>query len=75
MMVLNNMSVVGIVFIPGMMSGQVLAGVEPDAAARYQISILYVLAASSFLSVLVTCALCIKCVSHVFSPIFERTVQ
>ena len=66
MMVLNNMSVVGIVFIPGMMSGQVLAGVAPDAAARYQISILYVLAASSFLAVTITCSLCIKCVASVW---------
>jgi ABC-type iron transport system FetAB permease component len=34
---LNQMSVVGLVSIPGMMTGQILAGSDPSDAARYQV--------------------------------------
>jgi hypothetical protein len=34
---LNQMSVVGLVSIPGMMTGQILAGTDPTEAARYQV--------------------------------------
>ncbi|KAK9814854.1 hypothetical protein WJX73_000242 [Symbiochloris irregularis] len=34
--VLNQMSVIGLVSIPGMMTGQILGGSPPDVAARYQ---------------------------------------
>ena len=44
---LNNMSVVGIVSIPGMMSGQILGGSNPIVAARYQIVIFYLVALAS----------------------------
>jgi putative ABC transport system permease protein len=32
---LNQMSVVGLVSIPGMMTGQILSGSNPDQAARW----------------------------------------
>ena len=44
---LNNMSVVGVVSIPGMMSGQILGGSDPTIAARYQIVIFYLVALAS----------------------------
>jgi len=34
---LNTMNVVGIVSIPGMMTGQILGGSDPATAARYQV--------------------------------------
>ena len=37
--ILNAMSIVGIVSIPGMMTGQILAGNSPDDAVRYQVVI------------------------------------
>lgn len=40
---LNVMSVVGIVTLPGMMTGQILAGADPVGAAKYQIMIMFVL--------------------------------
>ena len=40
---LNMMTVVGIVSIPGMMTGQLLGGTPPDVAARYQILILFMI--------------------------------
>jgi putative ABC transport system permease protein len=43
---LNQMSVVGLVSIPGMMTGQILGGQAPGDAARYQLMILFVLMAT-----------------------------
>ena len=44
---LNVMSVAGIVSLPGMMTGQILAGVDPGEAAKYQIMIMFVLTGAS----------------------------
>ncbi|GAB2919331.1 iron export ABC transporter permease subunit FetB [Paraburkholderia jirisanensis] len=46
---LNQMTVVGVVSLPGMMTGQVLAGQSPLQAVRYQIVIMFLIAASSAL--------------------------
>lgn len=46
---LNQMSVVGIVSLPGMMTGQVMAGQSPVEAVRYQIVIMFLIAAASAL--------------------------
>lgn len=46
---LNQMTVVGIVSLPGMMTGQILAGQSPAEAVRYQIVIMFLIAASSAL--------------------------
>jgi len=45
--IINQMTVVGVVSLPGMMTGQVLAGQSPLEAVRYQIVIMFLLAASS----------------------------
>lgn len=44
--ILNAMSAVGLVTIPGMMTGQLLGGTPPDQAARYQIVIMFMIAAA-----------------------------
>ena len=49
--ILNNMLVVGLVSLPGMFTGQVLAGATPLNAASYQILILFAIA---FTNILVT---------------------
>lgn len=46
---LNQMTVVGLVSLPGMMTGQVLGGQSPLQAVRYQIVIMFLIAASSAL--------------------------
>ena len=52
---LNQMMVVGMVSLPGMFTGQVLAGVDPLNAASYQILILFMIALANLLTaVLVT---------------------
>uniref|UniRef100_A0A7S1TZ88 ABC transporter domain-containing protein n=1 Tax=Phaeomonas parva TaxID=124430 RepID=A0A7S1TZ88_9STRA len=40
---LNSMSVVGLVSIPGMMTGQILGGQPPESAAKYQMMIIFLL--------------------------------
>ncbi len=44
---INAMMGVGLVFIPGMMSGQVLAGTDPLIAVRYQIVVMFMLVGST----------------------------
>ncbi len=52
MPILNTMAVAGVVSLPGMMTGQILAGADPLQAAKYQMLILLVLAGASTLGVL-----------------------
>ncbi|GLC47854.1 hypothetical protein PLESTB_000032700 [Pleodorina starrii] len=47
---LNQMSVMGIVSIPGMMTGQILAGGDPTQAARYQMVIMFIIVATTCLA-------------------------
>jgi putative ABC transport system permease protein len=44
---INQMSAAGIITLPGMMTGQVLAGMSPFAAAKYQVFVLFLLAGAS----------------------------
>ena len=46
---LNTMMVMGIVSLPGMMTGQILAGVSPGEAVRYQIIMIFVIATATAL--------------------------
>lgn len=43
---INSLMVVGIVSLPGMMTGQILAGSSPLVAVRYQIVVMFMLAGS-----------------------------
>jgi len=45
--IINSMSVVGIVSLPGMMTGQVLSGTLPVEAVKYQILIMFLIAAGT----------------------------
>ncbi len=38
---INSLMGVGLVFLPGMMTGQILAGADPEEAVRYQIVVCY----------------------------------
>ncbi len=49
--IVNSMMVVGLVSLPGMMTGQLLSGVAPLAAVRYQIVIMFVIASATSLGV------------------------
>lgn len=43
--IINSMTIMGIVSLPGMMTGQILAGADPTDAVRYQILIMFMIAA------------------------------
>ena len=45
--IINSMMVVGIVSLPGMMTGQILAGADPVEAVKYQIVIMFMIAAAT----------------------------
>ncbi len=48
--VINSLFAVGLVSLPGMMTGQILSGVSPLIAARYQIMVMAMIFASSGIS-------------------------
>lgn len=54
---LATMSAAGIVQIPGMMSGQILAGADPVIAAKYQIVVLLMMSAAVTLAIVMVCFL------------------
>ncbi|WP_444942939.1 ABC transporter permease [Microbulbifer sp. ZKSA006] len=43
----NSMAAAGIVFLPGMMTGQIISGTSPTIAVKYQILILFTIASST----------------------------
>jgi putative ABC transport system permease protein len=47
---INSMAVMGVVSLPGMMTGQILAGADPSMAVRYQIVIMFVIACATTLA-------------------------
>lgn len=48
---INTMSAAGIITLPGIMTGQILAGMDPIEAARYQILLMFLLSGGSILAV------------------------
>jgi putative ABC transport system permease protein len=51
MPILTAMAATGIVSLPGMMTGQILAGIEPIAAAKYQVMIMLLIVGATGLAV------------------------
>ncbi len=47
--IVNAMMIVGVVSLPGMMTGQILAGQDPAEAVKYQIVIMFVIASATAL--------------------------
>lgn len=57
---LNAMMVVGIVALPGLMTGQILSGVDPLVAVRYQIVVMFLIAAANALGCVLIALLCYR---------------
>ncbi len=51
---INSMMLMGIVQLPGIMSGQMIAGIIPHQAVRYQIIVIYMIAGAVSLSCYIT---------------------
>ncbi|MBK8909371.1 MAG: iron export ABC transporter permease subunit FetB [Rhodospirillales bacterium] len=47
MPIINSMAAAGVVFLPGMMTGQILAGVDPAEAVKYQLVIMFLIAGAT----------------------------
>lgn len=52
MPIINGMAATGVVSLPGMMTGQILGGVDPGEAVKYQILIMFLIAGATGLGVL-----------------------
>jgi putative ABC transport system permease protein len=63
--ILNSLAVVGVVALPGMMTGQILQGADPNQAVRYQLLILFVLAGATSLG-------CVLLALFVFRAVFDE---
>ncbi|KAG2434142.1 hypothetical protein HXX76_007869 [Chlamydomonas incerta] len=73
---LNQMSVMGVVSIPGMMTGQILAGGDPAQAARYQMVIMFVIGGATCLASVISVYLAVLHVvdaTHTFRA--ERLIR
>lgn len=55
--VINQMSAAGIITLPGIMTGQILAGLDPLEAVKYQILLMFLLAGSSGLAAVLVAGL------------------
>ncbi len=60
MPVINAMAAAGVVSLPGMMTGQILAGAPPGEAAKYQILVMFLIAGGTALGVLVATLLGVR---------------
>mmetsp|Transcript_26973 Transcript_26973/g.58948 ORF Transcript_26973/g.58948 Transcript_26973/m.58948 type:complete len:622 (+) Transcript_26973:67-1932(+) len=58
--IINSLSVCGLVHIPGVMAGQILAGMDPSAAGKSQAAVMLLLAGASSLSAIVMSALIMR---------------
>lgn len=52
MPIMNSMAAIGLVSLPGMMTGQILAGIEPIEAVQYQLLIMFLIAGGTGLGTL-----------------------
>ena len=53
MPMINGMAATGVVSLPGMMTGQILAGVEPVIAVKYQLLIMFLITGATAIGVLI----------------------
>jgi putative ABC transport system permease protein len=58
MPIVNSMSVTGIVSLPGMMTGQILGGVAPADAVKYQILIMFLIAGGTGIGAMTAVVAC-----------------
>ena len=58
--VVNQMSAAGVITLPGIMTGQILAGMDPLEAVKYQILLMFLLAGASCLGAYLTAVLALR---------------
>jgi putative ABC transport system permease protein len=58
--IINQMSAAGVITLPGIMTGQILAGIDPLEAVKYQILLMFLLAGGSGLSAAIIAYLALR---------------
>jgi putative ABC transport system permease protein len=58
--IVNQMSAAGVITLPGIMTGQILAGLDPLEAVKYQILLMFLLAGASGLSAAIIAFLALR---------------
>lgn len=71
---INSMLVVGIVSLPGMMTGQILAGSDPLQAVKYQIVVMFMLAAATALGCMLIALLAYRRLFNMRQQLEARTL-
>jgi len=71
---INSLFAVGLVSLPGMMTGQILSGVDPNVAVRYQIMVMWMIFGSGGIAAIMYLSLRTKIInkSYRFSCLFQR---
>ena len=54
--IMNSMAATGVISLPGMMTGQILSGVDPAEAVKYQLLIIFLIAGATGLGVVLSIA-------------------
>ncbi len=49
---INGMAAIGVVSLPGMMTGQILSGVDPNEAVKYQLMVMFLIAGATGMAVM-----------------------
>ena len=70
-----NMATMGLVSLPGMMTGQILGGSEPWVAVKYQIAIMICIFASTTLGILFNLGLSLKIAFNEFDVLKEGVID
>ena len=71
--ILGSMATLGIVFLPGMMTGQILGGALPFVAAKYQIGIMVGIFLAVFCSITLNLQLCLRVAFNAFG-VLDKSV-
>ncbi|MDB5482377.1 MAG: hypothetical protein JWO83_3430 [Caulobacteraceae bacterium] len=58
--IINQMSAAGLITLPGIMTGQIIAGMDPMEAVKYQILLMFLLAGASGVAALVVAELALR---------------
>ncbi len=51
---INGMAAIGVVSLPGMMTGQILSGVDPNEAVKYQLMVMFLIAGATGMAVMLS---------------------
>lgn len=70
-----NMTTMGLVSLPGMMTGQILGGSEPWVAVKYQLAIIICIFTSSTLATIINLRFSLKIAFNEFDVLKEHIIQ